>query len=94
MSEHLRRVNMMVSGIVQGVFYRASTLEKAQSLSIKGWVCNLPDGGVEIEAEGTQEALEQLAEWCREGPPSADVKTVDIRWKDYRGDFDTFKITR
>ena len=94
MSEHLRRVNMMVSGIVQGVFYRASTLEKAQSLSIKGWVCNLPDGGVEIEAEGTQEALEQLADWCQEGPPSADVKTVDIRWKDHRGDFDTFKITR
>jgi acylphosphatase len=54
----------------------------------------LPEGGVEIEAEGTQGALEQLADWCQEGPPSADVKTIDIRWMDYRGEFETFKITR
>jgi acylphosphatase len=94
MSEEMRRANLIITGIVQGVFYRASTLEMAQSLSIKGWVCNLPEGGVEIEAEGTQGALEQLADWCQEGPPSADVKTIDIRWMDYRGEFETFKITR
>ncbi len=94
MNENMRRMNLLVRGIVQGVFYRASTLEMSQRLGLKGWVCNLPDGGVEIEAEGPQESLEQLIDWCKDGPPAADVESVDVRWLDYTNEFETFKIVR
>ena len=92
MNETKRRVNLLVSGNVQGVFFRASTMERAQSLNIVGWVCNLPEGCVEIEAEGEAYALEELIDWCKDGPPAADVKTVDVRWKNFKGEFETFKI--
>jgi len=71
--EERARVNIVITGLVQGVFFRASTLEKAQSLSLSGWVKNQPDGSVEIMAEGERYALEELVLWCRQGPPGADI---------------------
>jgi acylphosphatase len=92
--EELARINLFVFGRVHGVFFRASTLEQAQSLGLTGWVKNLPDGSVEIDAEGPRYALEQLAEWCRHGPPAARVAEVTVRWLPHKGEYRTFMIVR
>lgn len=89
-----KRVKITVKGKVQGVWYRQSTLEIATKLDIKGWVRNLPDGDVEITAEGEAEALESLIEWCKKGPPLAVVKEVNVVEQPYIGDFTEFQITR
>lgn len=69
-------IRLIVEGKVQGVFYRQSTREKAISIGIKGTVKNLSDGNVEIIATGTAEQLEQLIQWCNQGPPRAVVTKV------------------
>ncbi|MBN1960847.1 MAG: acylphosphatase [Deltaproteobacteria bacterium] len=86
------RVNIIVTGRVQGVFFRASALEQAQSYGIKGWVQNLPDSSLEIEAEGPRYALEEFIKWCKHGPPDAFIKEVFIRWGKYQNEFTTFRI--
>jgi len=68
-----------VTGKVQGVFYRKYTLQKARELGLNGFVRNVEDGSVYIEAEGKAEQLDQLVEWCKEGSPSAEVDKVDYR---------------
>ncbi len=73
-------VHMVVHGRVQGVFFRASTQKKAEELGLAGWVKNRPDGTVEIHAEGQQETLEKLIEWCRQGPALASVSSIDLDW--------------
>lgn len=65
-----------VTGTVQGVFYRVTTVEKATVLGITGWVRNCEDGSVKIHAEGEVEKLKQLEEWCKKGPPAAHVESV------------------
>jgi acylphosphatase len=74
-----RRVHVVVRGRVQGVFFRASTLERAQELGLRGWVRNRPDGAVELVAEGDEAAVASLVDWCHHGPPSAKVESVDVR---------------
>lgn len=73
-----KHMTVRVHGLVQGVFFRASTREKARSLNISGLVRNEPDGSVYIEAEGEVEALGQFIEWCRKGPPRADVQKCEV----------------
>lgn len=70
--------SIIVSGKVQGVFYRQSTREKATTIGITGTVENLSNGEVKIIATGTKEQLETLILWCRQGPPKAIVTTVEI----------------
>jgi len=94
MTEELARVTLIITGRVQGVFFRASALEKAQGLSLSGWVKNLSEGSIELVAEGPRYALEQLLEWCRRGPPSARVADVSARWGKSLGEFRTFMIVR
>lgn len=69
-------VHCIVSGHVQGVFYRAATQEQALSLGLKGWVKNLADGRVELKACGPAQQLQQLQDWLRQGPPHAQVSDV------------------
>ena len=88
------RVHIVVSGKVQGVCFRVSTLEIAQSLNLRGFVKNLPDGTVEIEAEGSRISLEDLAQWCRHGPPQATVDHVAVTWSAASEQFRTFTIER
>lgn len=71
--------SILVSGKVQGVFYRASTLEEANKLGLKGWVKNLPAGEVFIEVFGESEAVEKLIAWCKHGPPMSKVSNVSIK---------------
>jgi len=73
-----RRVRLLVGGRVQGVFYRATTAERARELGVIGEVRNLPDGRVEVLAEGSPSAIEGLIAYCRQGPPSAHVSAVEV----------------
>jgi len=65
----MNRVHVFVTGRVQGVFFRAETKSKADSLNLTGWVRNLPDGRVETVFEGEKERVDTMIEWCRQGPP-------------------------
>ena len=67
-----------VRGHVQGVGFRWSAVHEAKNLNITGYVKNLPDGSVHIEAEGYREQLEQFVEWCRKGPGFGIVDSVDF----------------
>ena len=67
----------LVSGRVQGVFFRASTRKRAQELGLRGHAINLRDGRVEVLAAGDAEAIDALAGWLREGPPDARVESVE-----------------
>lgn len=82
----MKRAHVFVSGRVQGVWFRASTRDKAEELSLKGWVRNLPDGRVEAVFEGDDRAVEEMVEWCRHGPPMARVDTVDIEYEKPQGE--------
>jgi acylphosphatase len=68
----------LVSGKVQGVFYRASAAERARVLGVTGHAKNLPDGRVEVLACGEEAKVEELIEWLRQGPPTAKVSGVEV----------------
>jgi acylphosphatase len=86
------RAHVLVSGRVQGVFFRTETKYKADGNRVKGWVSNLPDGRLEAVFEGEEEAVRALVEFCKRGPPGARVTNVDLTWEDFTGEFDGFKI--
>ena len=71
------RAHVFVSGRVQGVFYRASTENKAREAGVDGWVKNLADGRVEAVFEGPEPAVETMVEWCETGSRAASVEAVD-----------------
>ena len=74
----MRRVRAIVAGRVQGVAYRASTVYEARRHGLTGWVRNLPDGSVELEAQGDDQSVTALLAWCAHGPPAARVTGVSI----------------
>lgn len=84
-------VHLIVRGRVQGVWFRASTQEQALQLGVCGWAKNCQDGSVEIHAEAEKETLEEFINWCRKGPPAAQVSTLDIEWVHSQG-LNTFEI--
>ena len=90
----MTRAELVISGRVQGVFYRASAQQEAQRLGLHGEIRNLPDGHVEAVVEGPKERIEEFIEWCKRGPPSAEVEHVGVRWSAARGKFRTFMVTR
>ena len=94
MAEELGRVNLLISGQVQGVFFRTSCMEQAQLLNLTGTVSNLAGGEVEITAEGAKYSLELLVQWCRQGPPDARVEDVIVRWQEHKDEFRTFMVHR
>lgn len=69
-------VSCRVRGVVQGVFFRASTRDQAQALGLNGWVRNMPDGSVEVLACGPDVAVQALQSWLWQGPPGASVDEV------------------
>jgi acylphosphatase len=74
----LQTFSITVTGQVQGVYYRQSTRQKARELGITGVVKNNPDGSVSVLATGTGDQLNELLEWCKEGPPNAIVLEVQV----------------
>ena len=81
-----------VKGHVQGVFFRAFVLEKAELLDLNGYVCNLPTGEVEVRAEGSKANLESLIVYLKKGPPASRVDEVTTQWSNYRGKYSHFMI--
>ena len=90
----MTRAELLISGLVQGVFYRASAREEGTRLGLTGEVRNLPGGEVEAIVEGPREQIEQFIAWCKRGPPSARVENVQVRWGDAGGEFRSLRITR
>ena len=84
------RAHLLISGHVQGVFFRQSTLIEAQGLGVKGWVRNLMDGRVEAVFEGEEHAVKMLVNYCRQGPPAAKVKYLDVSYEPFKGEFSNF----
>jgi acylphosphatase len=86
------RAHLFVSGRVQGVWYRGSTKQQADTLGLTGWVRNCKSGQVEIIVEGAAVAIDKLISWCRTGPSMAQVTDVRINFDDYRGEFVGFSV--
>lgn len=87
-----QRVHIIVQGKVQGVFFRASTKDKAVELELSGFVRNMPNGTVEIVAEGSQKQLKKLVDWCHKGPDRSIVSEVHTDWQTYIAEFEAFNI--
>ncbi len=90
-TEYLR-AQVIIHGLVQGVWFRASTRDEAILLGVKGWVRNLPDGTVQALFEGERKKVEEIIGWCHKGPPGARVSKVDIFWELYKGEYGQFDI--
>jgi len=86
----MRAVKIIVSGIVQGVFFRHETRALARELGLKGWVKNLADGTVEIVAEGDEPSLQKLIQFSREGPKGASVTGIGVT--EFDGKLGVFEI--
>lgn len=88
-----KHISILISGKVQGVFFRASAKEKADELGIKGFARNQPDGRVYIEAEGDSEKLILFKTWCKLGPRRAQVEHTEVKEGDVQH-FSDFSIPR
>jgi acylphosphatase len=88
----LERAHVLVSGRVQGVFFRDSTRQKAEELGLAGWVKNVPDGQVEALFEGPSDRVREMIRWCEEGPQRASVENVDTDFASASGDLEGFEV--
>ncbi len=86
------RVRIIVTGRVQGVFFRRAAADEAREFAITGWARNLSDGAVEIVGEGKRRNLEMLLAWAHNGPPHARVDAVQAQWQPYRAEFTQFRV--
>jgi acylphosphatase len=87
-----KRYHVLISGRVQGVFFRANTWKTARSLGLTGWVRNLPDGRVETVFDGDPKDAEAMLAWCRTGTPPASVDHIDAIEESSAGNFTGFDI--
>lgn len=88
------RVHVILSGRVQGVFFRVETRNQAIYRNISGWVRNRSDGKVEAIFEGEKEDVDKIISFCKKGPQGAQVTNVEFHWEKYTGEFIGFKIKR
>jgi acylphosphatase len=92
MTNSHERLHAIVAGLVQGVYFRGNTETRAEQLGLTGWVKNLPDGTVEVVAEGPRPALQQLLGFLRQGPPGARVTQVRSEWLAATAEFGFFEV--
>jgi len=88
----MNRLHIIVSGRVQGVFFRSNTQKMAAKLGLTGWVKNKMDGTVEIVAEGSKDDLKKLLSWCNEGPSMARVEDIEVEWGKATDEFEHFSV--
>ena len=88
------RKHLIISGRVQGVFFRSSTQDKAASLGLSGWVRNTSDGNVEAVFEGEEAVVEEMISWCHKGPSPASVDNVKISEEAPSGELERFVVKR
>lgn len=86
--------HVFVSGRVQGVFFRVETRREAIKNNVTGWVRNTSDGKVEAMFEGEKGSVEKMIDFCRRGPPVANVTKIDVNWGDYVRAFTGFEIRK
>ncbi|HEX73748.1 MAG TPA: acylphosphatase [Dehalococcoidia bacterium] len=86
-------VQAIVYGYVQGVLFRDFISKRAKELGLVGYVRNLPEGNVEVNAEGRRKQLVKLIGYCKVGPPMAEVDKVVVNWSEYSGKFSHFSIS-
>lgn len=86
------QVRVLITGRVQGVYFRANTVAEARGLALTGWVRNLADGSVEALAEGTRGHLTRFVTWCHHGPPMAQVDAVEAVWGEAAGEHGAFTV--
>ena len=91
--ENKVRAHAIITGKVQGVWFRMETQHAARSHDVTGWVRNKMDGSVEAVLEGEESNVNATLEWCQKGPPHASVSRVDVAWQDYTGEYETFEVT-
>jgi acylphosphatase len=84
--------HVIISGRVQGVWFRASTKQKAKQLRLNGWVRNNPDGNVEAIFEGDENLIKEMLNWCHNGPPLAKVTNVEVIYEEPSNGFNDFFI--
>lgn len=90
----MKRIRVYISGVVQGVFFRHHTKERALELGVTGWVRNLPDGRIEAVFEGEDGSVDRMIAFCKEGPPSAHVTKVELKGESWTGEFKDFVVKR
>jgi acylphosphatase len=88
----LKRIEIIVRGRVQGVYYRATAEREARNHGLTGWVKNRKDGSVEMVVEGEEDAVKDFLAWAQIGPSTARVDKVETRWRSYTGEFTEFRI--
>jgi len=88
----IARAHILITGQVQGVYYRSYARAEAEKLNLQGLVRNCIGGSVEIVAEGKREDIESMISWCHKGPPSAKVIHVEVEWQQPQEEFDRFAI--
>ncbi len=86
------RAHVLVTGRVQGVYFRGYTRNKAQKYNVNGWVRNLPDGRVEAVLEGDKEDVDNLIMSIEKGPSYSKVTDLEVKWEDYMDEFKDFQI--
>ncbi|MBN2422292.1 acylphosphatase [Candidatus Woesearchaeota archaeon] len=86
------RLHLIIKGRVQGVFFRVFARKKAIELNLKGWVKNTYEGDVEILAEGNKEKLKELLKYAWTGSPGSRVDDIDVKWEEYKEEFEEFSI--
>lgn len=87
-----KAVHVIISGRVQGVFFRMETRRAAESYGVTGWVRNRPEGTVEAIFEGMAHNVDAVLDWCKKGPPMASVSDIEATVVDYTGDYENFSI--
>ena len=87
------RAHAIITGKVQGVWFRVETQQAARNHGVKGWVRNKMDGSVEAVFEGDEVDVQATLTWCHKGPPHARVDNVTVTWQDYLGAFTDFDVT-
>ncbi|WP_443944963.1 acylphosphatase [Pedobacter sp. AW1-32] len=93
MGSNIKHLNIVVTGKVQGVFFRASTKAVADQMGVKGYVKNQKDGSVLIEAEAGATTIDMFLEWCNEGPEKAVVEAVQVTESDLKN-FTNFEVVK
>ena len=86
------RVHVLVTGRVQGVFFRQATKVIAIKNNVTGWVRNLDDGRVEILIEGENKSVDSVMAWCNYGPANSRVDNIEVTNEDYSGNFESFEV--
>jgi acylphosphatase len=94
MQEDLKQLRLVVHGRVQGVGFRYFVVDAAQDLSLTGWTCNLPNGTVEVIAQGPESQLHRLQDVVRRGPPASQVTHVDSSWQPVGHEIQGFTVRR